>query len=149
MADDGIGSEQARVGQVLDGCLAVSPQDLVELEQVLPGMDLDAHPQLVGRLPGRSQQGGATRLDLEGKQHPLQAPALRAVMPADEVLRTVEGTQPSLLVQLVGEVAVWADAVVVGLVGGAEIRPHAQFPHDGDMLLGGRPDLHDRRAAVP
>src|SRR5438046_2519566 len=93
VTDDGAGREQSGVGQVLDGRHRVAAQDLVELEQVLAGVDLDADAQLVGRLAGGAQECRAAGVDLIRKEHPLDAAFVRAGVLADERLRAIQPGQ--------------------------------------------------------
>jgi hypothetical protein len=148
VADDGVGAEQPGVGQVLDRCHRVPAQDLVELEQVLTGVDLDAHAELVGGLAGGAQQGRAAGVDLVGEEHALQAAVVVAGPLADELLGALQPRHPLGLVLLVGEAAVAVHGVLRRLVGRAEIGAQPQLTGDARMGLGGRADVDHGRAAV-
>ena len=148
VAHDGVGPEQARVGQVLHRGHRVPAQDLVELQEVLAGVDLDADTQLVGRLAGGAQQVGAAGVDLVGEEHPLQAPVVLAGPLADEVLGPLEAGHPRRLVVLVRQLAVAVDGVLRGLVGGAQVGAQPQLAGDARMRLGGHADVDHGRAPV-
>src|SRR2546427_8539018 len=149
VTDDGAGREQSGVGQVLDGRHRVAAQDLVELEQVLAGVDLDANAQLVGRLAGGAQERRAAGVDLIRKEHPLDAAFVRAGVLADERLRAIQPGQAPGLVVLVIELARLAHAVIGRAVGRAHERPQAQLARDSRVGLGGGDDVDHGRAAVP
>ena len=148
VADDRVGAEQPGVGQVLDRRHRVAAQDLVELEQVLAGVDLDAHAELVGGLAGGAQQGRAAGVDLVGEEHALQAAVVVAGPLADELLGALQPRHPLGLVLLVGEAAVAVHGVLRRLVGRAEIGAQPQLTGDARVGLGGHADVDHGRAAV-
>ena len=103
MAEDRVRPEQARVVQHLHRGLAVAPEHLVELDQVLADVRRDAHAQLVGGLPGGAEQLGAAGVDLKRVQHPSDPPVVRPLVRADEGLRPLEAAHAGLFVPLVAE----------------------------------------------
>ena len=103
VAGDEVGAQESCAVQVLDGGLEVSPHDLLELDEPLAHVGLDAHTELVRLLPGRLEQVGGAGVHLGGVEHPPHPVVDAPVVSLDELDGFVEALPAFLLVPLVAE----------------------------------------------
>jgi len=116
----------------LDGGLEVSPHDLLELDEPLAHVGLDAHPELVRLLPGRLKQVGGAGVHLGGVEHPPDPVVDGPVVSPDELDCGVEALPALLLVPLVSEATLLVDAPGSGLVSRGDVAPDPDLLSESD-----------------